>query len=116
MAGQVWSCGWGVSGQLGHGGDEQELTPRLVHNLNDVCGIAAGAAQTCAYDGDGRVYSWGEMEARPVETSAGREPFPIEFPQLRVSVLPRQGQGGAAVPVGGNSLATPGSEDSLFTC
>ena len=44
----VYSWGWGVYGQLGHGSAEDELIPRHIHSLDgaDVVSVAAGHAHS----------------------------------------------------------------------
>ena len=48
-AGELLTCGNGVAGQLGHGGSDNELVPRLVQALagKKVVGAAAGLLLSC---------------------------------------------------------------------
>ena len=60
-SGRVYTWGWGVHGQLGHGGVEDASSPTLVTALRRhvVTSVACGYAHTLALTRDGRVYSWG---------------------------------------------------------
>ena len=59
--GRVYTWGWGVHGQLGHGGVEDVLEPRQVSRLagRRVVAVVAGYAHTLALTSRGRLYSWG---------------------------------------------------------
>ncbi|XP_015431451.1 PREDICTED: uncharacterized protein LOC107187791 [Dufourea novaeangliae] len=59
--GRVFTWGWGVHGQLGHGATDAKLTPTLVTSLLGVvirC-IGAGHAHTLALSTEGIVYAFG---------------------------------------------------------
>ncbi|XP_050454237.1 uncharacterized protein LOC126852967 isoform X1 [Cataglyphis hispanica] len=59
--GRVFTWGWGVHGQLGHGNTDERITPSLVTALLGVivrC-ISAGYAHTLALSVDGVVYAFG---------------------------------------------------------
>ncbi|XP_029664536.1 uncharacterized protein LOC115236290 isoform X3 [Formica exsecta] len=59
--GRVFTWGWGVHGQLGHGNTDEKITPSLVTALLGVvvrC-ISAGYAHTLALSVDGVVYAFG---------------------------------------------------------
>jgi alpha-tubulin suppressor-like RCC1 family protein len=60
--GRVFTFGNGESGQLGHGGEEDELVPRLVEGLAGmkVVGAAAGMSHTVVWLEDGRVLTFGD--------------------------------------------------------
>ena len=60
--GQLYTWGWGVNGQLGHGDDATCLTPTLVKRLQPVyiSHVSCGLAHTVAVsEVDKQVYSWG---------------------------------------------------------
>jgi alpha-tubulin suppressor-like RCC1 family protein len=59
--GQVWSCGAGWEGPLGHGDEASLCVPTRISALNDVSVsmIAAGRAHSLAISEDGALYSWG---------------------------------------------------------
>lgn len=61
-AGQLWSCGRGRHGQLGHGHLHDEGVLRLVEALAGelVVSAAAGRAHSVALAADGKVFSWGD--------------------------------------------------------
>ena len=60
-AGSVWTWGNGDSGRLGHGNEQNVLTPKLVDalaNCRVVC-VSAGLYCTMASTAAGHLYSWG---------------------------------------------------------
>jgi alpha-tubulin suppressor-like RCC1 family protein len=60
--GQLYTWGWGVNGQLGHGDDSTYLVPTLVKRLQTVyvSHVSCGLAHTVAVsEVDKQVYSWG---------------------------------------------------------
>ncbi|XP_011686419.1 PREDICTED: uncharacterized protein LOC105449118 [Wasmannia auropunctata] len=59
--GRIFTWGWGVHGQLGHGNTDEKATPSLVKALLGVvvCCISAGYAHTLALSVDGVVYAFG---------------------------------------------------------
>ena len=101
-SGAVLSCGWNVSGQLGHGlaalevdSDEPELLlPRAIERLADIRGVAAGYTHSLAFDSCGRVFGWGNgadeclgLEVREYQAANGgtRDILsPLEYPGVRV--------------------------------
>ena len=59
-AGEVYSFGGGLHGQLGHGCREAfRSEPRAIAGLRGVRSIAAGAATSLAVDSSGRAWGWG---------------------------------------------------------
>eukprot|EP00163_Fabomonas_tropica_P005620 TRINITY_DN1520_c0_g1_i3.p1 TRINITY_DN1520_c0_g1~~TRINITY_DN1520_c0_g1_i3.p1 ORF type:complete len:1436 (-),score=300.40 TRINITY_DN1520_c0_g1_i3:113-4420(-) len=57
--GEVFSCGDGRSGQLGHGDKTSLSEATLVAGLSDVVQIAAGDSHALAVTASGAVYAWG---------------------------------------------------------
>ncbi|XP_053987652.1 uncharacterized protein LOC128881032 [Hylaeus volcanicus] len=59
--GRVFTWGWGVHGQLGHGNTDEKDTPTLVTSLLGVFirSISAGHAHTLALSAEGIVYAFG---------------------------------------------------------
>lgn len=59
--GEVYSWGWGVHGQLGHGGIEDALVPTHVQALSDkqIIKVCGGYCHTLALSSLGEVYSFG---------------------------------------------------------
>lgn len=59
--GRIFTWGWGIHGQLGHGNTDEKATPFLVKALLGavVCYISAGYAHTLALSVDGVVYAFG---------------------------------------------------------
>lgn len=60
-SGRLYTWGWGVHGQLGHGGVEDVTSPTMVtwlrrHVITDV---SCGYAHTMVLTREGRVYTWG---------------------------------------------------------
>ena len=63
--GQLYTFGYGVGGQLGHGGQEPESVPRLVLGLvgTKVVGVAAGSTHTVVCTSEGQLYTFGHGDA-----------------------------------------------------
>ncbi|KAK0180736.1 hypothetical protein PV327_003090 [Microctonus hyperodae] len=61
MDGRVFSWGWGVHGQLGHGDTCEKNVPTIVSSLLGIFirGISAGYAHTLTLSADGDVYAFG---------------------------------------------------------
>ena len=59
--GRIFSWGWGVHGQLGHGDTDEKNTPTLVTSLLGIVirHISAGHAHTLTLSADGYVYAFG---------------------------------------------------------
>lgn len=57
--GQVYSWGWGIHGQLGHGTCNNEYYPKLVEFGEAVMQIAAGHAHSLILTCDGKLYGFG---------------------------------------------------------
>ncbi|OAD60135.1 X-linked retinitis pigmentosa GTPase regulator like protein [Eufriesea mexicana] len=59
--GRVFTWGWGVHGQLGHGSTDKRMTPTLVTSLlgTVIRYISAGHAHTLALSAEGIVYAFG---------------------------------------------------------
>jgi len=59
--GAVWSWGWGTSGQLGHGDEQNQLLPTKVEALagQRVVAVSAAWQHSLALTADGSVWSWG---------------------------------------------------------
>lgn len=58
-AGEVYSFGSGSLGQLGHGRDAHQRSPRQIAGLSDVKAIAAGGLHSLVVTEAGEVYSYG---------------------------------------------------------
>lgn len=59
--GRVFTWGWGVHGQLGHGNTDKKMTPTLVTSLLGIVirFITAGHAHTLALSTEGIIYAFG---------------------------------------------------------
>jgi alpha-tubulin suppressor-like RCC1 family protein len=57
--GDVFTCGGGYYGQLGHGNTDDQNVPKQVEGLTNVTDIAAGGAHNLAVGEGGAVYTWG---------------------------------------------------------
>jgi len=64
-AGNVWSWGGGLEGQLGHGSKQNELYPLLIDGLKHmtITAIAAGNEHSIAVSSEGNVFAWGNNRA-----------------------------------------------------
>jgi len=60
-AGELFTCGQGGKGVLGHGGEDNELLPRLVEALvgKKVIGAAAGSWHTVVWTEAGELFTFG---------------------------------------------------------
>jgi len=60
-AGELFTFGKGHSGQLGHGGHQNEYVPRLVESLagKKVIGVSAGYAHTAVWTDEGELFTFG---------------------------------------------------------
>ena len=59
MNGQIYSCGFNGSGQLGLGDDIERNTFTLIENLNNIIQIAGGSSYSLALTNEGQVYAFG---------------------------------------------------------
>lgn len=88
--GELFSCGWNINAQLGHGDKTLErLTPQAVTSLAGVSvrGAAAGYSHSLAFDESGRVYGFGNGTDECLGLQLrGDAPFPIEYTEVRVAV------------------------------
>ncbi|XP_050304400.1 uncharacterized protein LOC126741961 [Anthonomus grandis grandis] len=57
--GKVYTWGWGIHGQLGHGCSDNEYYPKLVNFDQPVRQVAAGHAHSLILTCDGKVYGFG---------------------------------------------------------
>ena len=59
--GAVWSWGWGNSGRLGHGDQQNQLLPKKIEAFagQRVVAVSAGSGDSLALTADGAVWSWG---------------------------------------------------------
>jgi alpha-tubulin suppressor-like RCC1 family protein len=60
-AGELVTFGYGVYGQLGHGGVENKLMPRLVEGLigEQVVGASVGEDYTAVWTDEGQLFTFG---------------------------------------------------------
>ncbi|XP_078383909.1 uncharacterized protein LOC144666360 isoform X1 [Oculina patagonica] len=57
--GQVYSCGSGAKGKLGHGDETDRALPTLIESLWNIQAIAAGSDHAVALTNRGFLYQWG---------------------------------------------------------
>lgn len=57
--GQVYTWGWGIHGQLGHGTCDNEYYPKLLQFEDTVMQIAAGHAHSLILTCDGKLFGFG---------------------------------------------------------
>lgn len=57
--GQVFTWGWGIHGQLGHGNCDNEFLPKLLDFPEVIKQVAAGHAHTLILTNDGNLYGFG---------------------------------------------------------
>ena len=84
--GEVYSFGGesegpplGYGAPLGHGGDEEKLTPVVIPGLKGVHSVSAGDYTSFAVTNDGVVYGWGSGAGQfgAGHTAAGRPMIPV---------------------------------------
>jgi len=63
--GAVWSWGWGMSGTLGHGDEQNQLLAKKIEAFagQRVVALSAGGNHSLAVTADGAVWSWGDGAA-----------------------------------------------------
>lgn len=59
-AGDVYSWGHGKQGALGHGGDNDEPTPKKIAGLKDIIKVDCGSEYTMALDKRGKLFAFGQ--------------------------------------------------------
>ena len=62
--GGVWSWGYGVSGRLGHGDEQNQLLPKKIEAFagQRVVVVSSGGGHNLALTADGAVFTWGKGE------------------------------------------------------
>lgn len=68
-SGSVYTWGWGIHGQLGHGSSDSEYTPRLLQFKQPVIQIAAGHAHSLILTTDGKLYGFGSNAFGQLESN-----------------------------------------------
>ena len=63
--GALWSWGYGGSGQLGHGDQQEQLLPKKIEAFagRRVVAVSAGETHSIAITADGAVFTWGKGES-----------------------------------------------------
>ncbi|KAF4527744.1 hypothetical protein B566_EDAN014954 [Ephemera danica] len=84
--GRVFSWGWGVHGQLGHGSIEDEIYPRLIQGLYDktVTQIAGAHGHSTVLTSCGEVWAFGSGVFGQLGTSLVNKksiPIPVNLPE-----------------------------------
>lgn len=57
--GEVYSFGNGESGKLGHGNENKQIFPKLIHELVNIIYISAGMSHSACIAKDGTISTWG---------------------------------------------------------
>lgn len=87
--GELWTCGDGEGGKLGHGSTRSHWLPQRIHALTQrVASASAGDSHSLCVLRDGRVFGWGsgsfgigtlaEYPARTVGTAGNYEEAPVD--------------------------------------
>lgn len=66
--GQVYTWGWGIHGQLGHGNCDNLYYPKLLQFKYRIVQIAAGHAHSLILTNDGKLYGFGSNVFGQLET------------------------------------------------
>lgn len=126
--GQLWSCGRGRHGQLGHGHFHDEGLLQLVETIlhERIVSVAAGRAHSVALAADGKIFTWGDASRgqlghanlAAILQGPNPQPLSIPFPQAiqsleparlkppaRVTAIAAGGDHTMAVTVAGSLLA-----------
>ena len=126
-SGQLWSCGRGRHGQLGHGHFHDEGMMTLISSIHRerIVSVSAGKAHSIALAADGKLFTWGDASHGQLGHNQllplvgdNRQPIAIPFPQAitsldptklqppeRVTAIAAGGNHSMAVTVGGSLLA-----------
>ncbi|KAL1494566.1 hypothetical protein ABEB36_010144 [Hypothenemus hampei] len=73
MTGDVYSWGWGIHGQLGHGCCDNEYYPKLIKFNSPVKQVAAGHAHSIVLTCSGKIYGFGSNVFGQLETNSRME-------------------------------------------
>lgn len=90
--GQVYTWGWGIHGQLGHGTCNNEYYPKLVQFEEIIAQITAGHAHSLILACDGKLYgfgsnAFGQLESTNTFGSKTTQPVRIFLqPDIHVSI------------------------------
>ena len=127
-AGQLWTCGRGRHGQLGHGHFHDEGLLLMVESIRTerIVSAAAGRAHSVALAADGKIFTWGDArrgqlghaQLAPLMQGPNPQPIAVPVPQAidcldpsrlkapqRVTAIAAGGDQTMAVTVGGALLA-----------
>ncbi|CAG9819004.1 unnamed protein product [Phaedon cochleariae] len=91
-AGRVLTWGWGVHGQLGHGGGDDEWRPREVDFPHAVKQVSAGHAHTLILTTEGKIYGFGsnlfgQLESCQLDSNKSAKPvWVLLMPDMYVPV------------------------------
>lgn len=107
--GHVYSWGWGLAGQLGHGNSINLSHPLRIPSLSDITAISAGGMHSGCVSATKICYMWGDNSQGQLgignkETTAIDEPTPLCFEDgetFQVNKLSCGGMHSAAVSVKG---------------
>ena len=106
--GDVYSFGWGESGQLGHGNTEDRGVPTKIEGLPAMKAVAAGAKYSLVLTTDGTVYSFGGNEYGQL----GHGDTADRSVPTRVEGLPKV----KAIAAGGHHFLALTEEGELYAC
>lgn len=90
--GRIYTWGWGIHGQLGHGTCDNEYYPRHVQMKEVVVQISAGHAHTLILSEEGKVYgfgsnAFGQLDSNNVVGSKSTIPVKVDLqPDIHVPI------------------------------
>ncbi len=111
-SGQVFTCGHGRGGRLGHGDEEAQLAPRQVKDIQPCSDVALGVDHTVLLTTAGTVLTCGTN----LHHQLGQSPAPKVSPTPQPIALPKQCGSRKVVGVGASRFHSLfWTEDAVFT-
>ncbi|KAH3767529.1 ultraviolet-B receptor UVR8 [Pelomyxa schiedti] len=109
--GRVYSFGRGLNGVLGHGGENDEGTPRVIKSLSreTVVSIGAGFSHSAAITSTHKIYTWGLAEHGQLGRGTKPELIPkLVRPEMTVPA-------GHSVPLEGTEICCGGHYTAILS-
>ncbi|KAI4462030.1 regulator of chromosome condensation [Holotrichia oblita] len=94
--GSVYTWGWGIHGQLGHGSCNNEFYPKLLHFDYPIVQIAAGHAHSLILTSEGKLYgfgsnAFGQLENCDIDGSKATKPtWVVIMPEIYICIRDKE--------------------------